>query len=258
LSKKLVCHRCGHTQDLFLFCPKCQSPNLKFIGTGIEKVVAELKKSFPGQKISKIDRETTLGAGDDFSDSNIIVGTQFALSTLAWQNIGLVGVINADSLFYIPDYRSLERTFNLLSKLAINISNQAIPQKLIIQSFAPENIIYKALKNWNRESFYQSELAERKDFNYPPFCKLIKLIYQNYEFNSGQQEIEAIYKNLLKANLDLENIIINAPQLAYGQQVRGRFRWHLIIKILQKDLDLKFLNQLPDSLIIDVDPENLL
>lgn len=252
-SKHLVCHHCGHKENLFLFCPKCKGPEIKLTGTGTEKVEIEIKKILPQSQTLKIDIETPFNGDSDKYD--IIIGTQYAFKFINWEKINLIGVINADTLFPLADFKSFEKTFNLLYKLALYISN---PKKeMIIQTFSPKNYIFQAFKKLDYKNFYLNELRERKTFKYPPFCQLIRLIYQNIEFAGGQEEINKIYK-ILSSKIDAKNIIINPPVLSRTQQVRGRFRWQIVLKILDKKSNLDFLNNLPENIIIDKDPENLL
>ncbi|MDD5341191.1 MAG: primosomal protein N' [Patescibacteria group bacterium] len=251
-SKKMLCHNCGHEQDLVLFCSECKSPNIKLTGTGTEKVETEVKKIFPKAKAIKLDIATP-NYKKDLSGYDIIIGTQFALDYINWEKISLVGVVSADTLFYLPDFRSQERTFDLLARMALFLGEG---KKMIVQTFTPDNYVFKALSEKDFKIFYKNEIAERQDLNYPPITKLVKIIGQSYEFNAGQEEIEEVYKNLKKTAGD--KIIILSPALIYSQQVRGRFRWQIIIKLLDRKTSLDFLKIVPDNLIIDVEPESLL
>lgn len=253
-NKKMVCNNCGHEEELILFCPECKSPNIKLSGTGTEKVEIEIKKIFPKAKVSKIDPEISLSK-KNLSEFDIIIGTQYAFDFVNWEQISLVGVINADTLFYLPDYRSLERTFSLMAKLVIFIGVNS--KKIIIQTSASQNYIFADLKNLDFKTFYNNEIKERKELGYPPIIRLVKLMYQSYEFNAGQKEVEEVYK-VLKLKVESSEVIIHAPSLIYSQQVRGRFRWQIIIKVLAKKAGLDFLKNLPDDVIIDVEPESLL
>jgi len=253
-NKKLVCHHCDNTQDLFLHCPKCKGTQIKITGTGTEKIESEIKELYPQSRILKLDQETPYidQRTDDF---DIIIGTQYAFNYIDWQQINLVGVINADTLLYLPDYRSMEKSFNLLIKLANFVAKK--DKEIIIQSFTPQNYIFKAIKTLDYKNYYINELNERKAFNYPPYSKLIRLIYQSIEYNAGQREIEAVYENI-KTKADEQKIIISPPMQAYTQQIRGRWRWQIIIKVIDQEHDLTFLNELPENIIIDRDPESLL
>jgi primosomal protein N' (replication factor Y) len=214
----------------------------------------EIKKIYPQAKILRLDLETPLH-DKKIADFEIIIGTQYAFDYIKWQEINLIGVLNADTLLYLPDYRSAEKTFNLLVKLAILLAD---PQKeLLIQTFRPENYIFQAIKSVDYRLFYKNELEERKALFYPPLGRLIKLIYQSIEFNGGQNEVNKIY-NELKTKINADKIVVNSPLLAYTQQVRGRWRWQIILKILDEKLSLAFLNNLPEDVIIDPEPESLL
>jgi primosomal protein N' (replication factor Y) len=253
VNKKLVCHHCLHEENLFLFCPQCQGLNLKFTGTGTEKVESELAKLFPLAKIAKCDQETSLG-NDKLANIDIIIGTQYAFDLIDWTSLNLVGVINADLLFYLPDYRGMEKTYNLLTKL---ISYMATEKKeMIIQTFTPNNYVFKSIIRLDCKNFYLRELRERKAFLYPPYSRLVRLIYQSIEFNNGQKEIERLFQQLKLINP--QQLIISPPLMAYTQQVSGRWRWQILIKILDKNLSLEFLKNIPENVIIDIDPENLL
>ncbi len=252
-SKELVCHHCGYKQSLFLFCPQCQGPNIKLTGTGTEKVEQEAKKIFPQAKIIKIDIDTPYTG--DLSVADIIIGTQFAFDFINWPEIATIGVINADTLLYLPDYRSIERTYNLLNKIILFLNNSS--QEVLIQTLSPQNYVFESLKNPGTNLFFEKELEERIALNYPPKVKLVKLIYQSIEFNYGQKDIVSIYQDLLEKTKGL-NVIINPPALAYTQQVRGRWRWQIIIKLLSDKVNLDFLNTLSENTIIDRDPESLL
>jgi len=252
-SKELICHHCGYKEALFLFCPKCHGPNIKLTGTGTEKVELEAKKIFPQARVVKIDIDTPHTG--DLKDAEIIIGTQYALDHINWSEIDLIGVINADTLLYLPDYRSSERTYNLLNKLILFLDNKQ--KEILIQTFSPQNYVFESLKDLVKSSFFNKEIEERTALKYPPIAKLIKLIYQSVEFNYGQSEIDKVYKDLV-AKIKNPEIIINPPNLAYTQQVRGRFRWQIIIKLLSDKGNLDFLDTLPENIIIDRDPESLL
>jgi len=253
-DKILKCHHCNYQQNLFLFCPECKGPNIKMQGTGTEKVETEIRKSLPLVKILRIDIDTPPST-EDIMENDIIIGTQYAFSYIDWNKIDMIGVINADTLLYLPDYKSMEKTFNLLMKLARFLEKK---NELIIQTFTPENYIFQAVSNFDYKKYYIQEIKERKSFYYPPISKLVRLIYQSIEFNAGQNEIKSLY-NKLKSDVGVDsNIVINPPVLAYTQQVRGRWRWQIVIKIKDQNNDLNFLQDIPENIIIDIDPVSLL
>lgn len=254
-NKQLTCHHCSYKKDLLLSCPKCKSTNIKLTGTGTEKIEQEIKNIFPAAKIIKLDIDTPF-YNQDLNKYDIIIGTQYAFNFINWEQIEFISVINADTLFYLPDFQAMEKTFNLLFKLATFINDER--KELLIQTFTAKNYIFKAIKKLDYKLFYISELKERKAFNYPPLTKLIKLIYQSIEFNAGQKEIKSVYNKLKEQTQTNKNIIITRPLLAHTQQVRGRFRWQIIIKLLDSQTNIDFLDKLPENIIIDIEPISLL
>jgi primosomal protein N' (replication factor Y) len=252
-DKLLICHHCDYKTGMILTCPTCKSVELKLTGTGTEKAEQDLQKLFPQAKIAIIDQENQ--NQDKIKDADIIIGTQYAFDFINWQEIQTIGVLNADILLYLPDYRSSEKTFNLLKQLILSIPDQQ--KEFFAQTMAPENFIFSTIRILDLKQFYRHEIKERRDLNYPPFSHLIKIIHQGVDFNGGEEEIQEVYKVLkLKVKSD-GSIVLNPPALAYTQQVRGRFRWQIIIKVLGSELNLDFLNDLPENLIIDIDPESL-
>ncbi|MCX6739744.1 MAG: primosomal protein N' [Candidatus Parcubacteria bacterium] len=248
-DKKLHCHHCKKLFDNILTCTKCRGSELKYSGYGLDKIAAEIKSQFPLAKQIKIDKDSEIKAGLDNYD--IIIGTQYCLDLLNWQKIGLIGAINSDVQLLSPDYKANEKSFNLLSKLIINNPGKDI----VIQTFSPARL--DIVKNLDTKKFFQEEIRDRKLLQYPPFSQLIKLIYQSVEFNFGQNEVENLHRKLKKA-LNNQDCIINSPALIYTQQLRGRYRWQIIIKVINSKADLEFLKSLPDEVIIDIDPESLL
>jgi primosomal protein N' (replication factor Y) len=238
---------------MILTCPACKSVELKLTGTGTEKAEFDLQKLFPQAKIAIIDQENQ--NQDKIKDADIIIGTQYAFDFINWQEIQTIGVLNADTLLYLPDYRSSEKTFNLLKQLILSIPDQQ--KEFFAQTMAPENYIFSTIRSLDLKQFYRHEIKERKDLNYPPFSHLIKIIYQSVDFNGGEEEILEVYK-VIKSKVESDGkIVLNPPALAYTQQVRGRFRWQIVIKVIGSELNLDFLNDLPENLIIDIDPESL-
>lgn len=248
-DKKLHCHHCQKLFDNVLTCGKCHGSQLKYSGYGLDKIAAEINIQFPQAKQIKIDKESEISS--DLVNYDIIIGTQYCFDLLDWQKIGLIGVINSDIQLLLPDYKSSEKSFNLLSKLIINNPGKDI----VFQTFSPERLAL--VKNLDTKKFFQEEIRDRKLMQYPPFSRLIKLIYQSVEFNFGQNEVDNLHRKLKKA-LNNQDCIINPPALIYTQQLRGKYRWQIIIKVINSKADLEFLKSLPDEVIIDVDPESLL
>jgi len=247
-DQALYCHQCNKKSELPPFCSKCNGTDFKFVGTGTQKVENEINKLFPDKKTVRIDQDAE--TIKNLNSYNIIIGTELALPFLKWESIGLVGIVSADTFLYLPDFRSTERTWHLLNKLAFLCQSD-----LIIQTYSPRNPALKYLNKLNKEEFYKNELKERQALNYPPFSCLIKLIYSNKDKKSCLDEAQRLYKVLKTSPLDVS---ILTPLNPF---IRGKWQMYNVIKFQspQQDKLLKKIMELvPDNWIIDRDPISLL
>lgn len=257
-SQKLKCHHCGFEQDMILFCPTCKSPHIKLTGAGTEKVEHELATRLRTANILKIDIDTPLPDNAyeaAIQKADIIIGTSYAFQYIDWDKIHLTGILAADQLFHLPDFRSAEKTFNLLYYLLINTVGER--KYIFLQTLSPDNYIIKAVQNLSIKEYYAKEIVHREMLQYPPFSTLVKLILQHDNFNQGEQISQKQFEVLKQQLHKIPEIMIFPPAPAHVQQVRGKFRWHIILKI-PKNTKLDFLYSLPENWIIDKDPESLL
>ena len=184
--------------------------------------------------------------------------------TKGWDlpNVGLVGIIDADSLLSIPDFKSDERAFQNIVQLIGRAGRTAshCPGKAVIQTFNPENFVLKTAAEMNFENFYQKEIRERKTLKYPPFSKLVKLLFRNRSRTRTDSETASIYKFL--KNLPSKNIQVLPPHYPLVPKIRDTFRKQIIIKILNSTeipapLE-KFLKKLSADWAIDIDPISII
>jgi primosomal protein N' (replication factor Y) (superfamily II helicase) len=245
-TKKIHCHHCGFSTDVSPLCPKCSGPNIKFKSKGVEDIANKIKNIFKDKKILTLSKEDKK---KNLDNVDILIGTQFALQKLDFNKIGLISFINFDQLIKYPDFRTEERAFQMVNNLlAITEDTQ-----FIIQTHNPDHIILQSLKKNNADMFYRSELKTRKELNYPPFFKLIKIIFQDKSNSKAFYLSDQLVKKIKDKKLDLE---ILGPLPAYPRKVRGKFRYNIIIKTKKPDLkDIYTL--VPSDYIIDVDPEKL-
>ncbi|GAB4142531.1 MAG: primosomal protein N' [Bacteroidia bacterium] len=180
---QLRCHYCGYTTAPPSQCEACGSPELKMKGFGTEKIEEELSLIFPEAKIARMDLDTTRGKHslqhlvNDFESGkiNILVGTQMVTKGLDFENVSLVGILNADQLMNFPDFRAYERAYQLMAQVAGRAGRRAKQGKVIIQTFQPSHFVIKCVVENDYLTLYQSELADRMQFYYPPFFRLIRL-----------------------------------------------------------------------------------
>jgi len=263
----LKCHHCNFKMELPLFCPKCHGPELKFIGTGTQRIENEIKKLNSDIKIIRIDTDAEIKKCIEQKNCSIgfdlIIGTQMALKFVDWERIGLVGIISADNFLYLPDFRATEKTYELFSLIIYRLSEKSPTSKIIIQTRKSENYALQALVKNDANLFYNQELEERKDFNYPPFTRLIKLIFQHKNEKKCIYESRRLWRELNKKIEKFKGVEMSLPQPVYTIKVRGRYRYQIILKIPLTSYQLlitnyQLLNFVPDHWIIDIDPESLL
>lgn len=237
-TKLLRCHYCGSVKKGTIFCPKCQSLDIQYRGFGTQRVEEELKKLFPGTKLLRMDLDTTStrGAHDRilkiFSDgeADILLGTQMVAKGLDFSRVTLVGVISADTQMLLPDFRSAERTFQLLTQVAGRAGRSNLAGEVIIQTFQPKHQSLQHVLKHEFKSFYENEITYRKELNYPPFSRLILI-----EFKSTKEKDvvrhSSKFAELLKTYA--KHFIILGPAAAALTKLRGQYRWHIIVKSLK-------------------------
>lgn len=246
-KNSLRCHYCGFTKFLDIKCPNCKEDAIRDFGTGTEKIETELKKIFPEAKIIRMDRDTTTKKGSHEKYINlieegkvdIIVGTQMISKGLDFPNINLVGVINADETLNIPDFRSNERTFQLLNQVSGRAGRSGIKSKVIIQTFNTDNIIFEFIKNNDYISFFKYEMELRKKLKYPPYYYIISIKICSKDYELASKNSTKIY-NYLKNNIEKQSIILG-PSTASLFKLNNIYRFQIIIKY-------KYDNKIFDSL----------
>ena len=180
-TNSLKCHYCGYETRNINICPKCKSKNIKYFGTGTEKLEQEIQKLFPKVKTIRMDIDTVTKKNshenilNKFKNENIdiLIGTQMVVKGHHFPNVTLVGVIAADSSLNIEDYRANERTFAILTQVAGRAGREGTNGRVIIQTYNPENFCIQYAKMQDYDLFFNTEIALRKQLKYPPFCDII-------------------------------------------------------------------------------------
>ena len=204
-NHSLVCHYCGYTISLPDLCPACQLPGIEIVGYGTERIEDDIDAVFPGEKISRMDLDTTRSKNsydriiDEFSQrrTNILVGTQMVTKGLDFDAVSIVGILNADTMINFPDFRSHERAFDMLEQVSGRAGRAHKQGKVIIQTSNPDHDVIKFVKAHDYEGFYQHELADRQKFGYPPFTKVIN-IYLKHREDATVGELAVRYSSLLR------------------------------------------------------------
>ncbi|MDD6795085.1 MAG: primosomal protein N' [Clostridiaceae bacterium] len=234
----LICHMCGRAQRQVKICPQCGSKYVKFFGAGTERVENEVKKYFPKARVLRMDVDTTKTKDSHEKiynafkngEADILIGTQMVSKGLDFKDVTLVGILAADISLNIPDYRSGERTFQIITQVAGRAGRGDKKGRVIVQTYTPENSSLKyALQN-DYESLYNDEISTRRAMNYPPFSKLF-LINGLCKDENKLRKFMNILIDRIQAILSEENEIeILGPSPCIITRIKDNFRWQIIIK----------------------------
>ncbi len=257
----LACHHCGHEETVPLSCPECQSYRIKFFGAGIDKIVSEIEKLFPKARIFKVD-STTINSKNDYenfynkfknNEVDIVIGTQMIAKGLDIPNVDLVGIISADTGLNMPHYKANEKTFQILTQVSGRSGRKENRGSTILQTYWPDALPIQSALNHDLNQFYENEIVQRENFNYPPFCKIVRIVSEHADKNKALAEIVK-----LEAILRQDNFIIIGPGACFYQKLHNKFRYHLMIKCDKIDKEIVDLWKKFPNLIWDVEPTNLL
>lgn len=271
-SKNLHCHYCGHTEEEPHSCPKCRSINLVHQGAGTQKVEDILRAVFPDKRTERLDMDVSRKKGmlekiiREFTDHtiHILTGTQIISRGLNFPAVLLSGILYLDDILNIPDFRSAENVFNLIVQVGGRAGRDKLPGEVVIQTYLPDHYAIKHAINYDLEKFYEEELALRKELNYPPFIRLIKITFEGED----QEEVKEVSKKIsasLNGQLkDRKNEVeILGPVSAPLSRIQGKYRYQVLIKAESFKLIREALQTLPRrenkvNIIIDVDPVSLM
>ncbi|MBI5475311.1 MAG: primosomal protein N' [Ignavibacteriales bacterium] len=234
-KKHLRCHYCGFIKMMPIFCPKCNSIAIQYRGFGTQRIEVELTELFPNAKILRMDLDTTSrkGAHDallkQFGEgkADILLGTQMVAKGLDFARVTLVGVISADTQMLLPDFRSTERTFQLLTQVAGRAGRSNLAGEVVIQTLQPNHSSLKFVALHDYKGFYEEEISFRKELNYPPYSRIILVEFKGRMESDVINSANAFNMILKKINRDL---LILGPAPAAISKLQGEFRWHLVLK----------------------------
>lgn len=247
----LRCHYCGHASKVPRHCPTCQSDHIRHFGTGTQKVEHELLRQFPGMKVIRMDVDTTSRKGDhekllsSFAEgrADVLLGTQMIAKGLDFPNVTLVGVIAADTMLHLPDYRAAERTFQLLVQVSGRAGRHDKSGKVIIQTYSIDHYSIEKASKYQVESFYHQECILRKRNFYPPYCGLYTLLLTHQDRNIlmriGQEMAQYLRNGAVSGYEVLGPVPPSIPR------IKDCYRLQIVIKVHHH---YQQLNQLKDRL----------
>ena len=263
----LFCPYCENNYKLNVLCPKCDSPFIVPAGKGTEKIEEKISEELDNVKVARFDLESTSKKGElenilkkfNEGEIDIIVGTQMIAKGHDFKNVSLVGIISVDNILNFPDYTSAERTFQLLVQCSGRAGRGNKRGKVFVQTYNPENYVFKFFKNYDFKGFYENELEFRKTAKYPPFYNLAHIIVEGNNQEKVKNSIKKIFEKINESD-----IIKLGPSKSPIFKIRNKYRFSILLKSKSKSKLNKTLRNIANfklfsgvDLKIDIDPENI-
>jgi primosomal protein N' (replication factor Y) len=273
----LACHHCGFHQDGLAGCPSCKSPFMRQLGLGTQRIEEEIHNAFPDAKVLRMDSDISSKRGaqelimSKFAngEADILIGTQMVAKGLDIHNVTTVGVLSADSLFNLPDFRSAERGFQLLTQVSGRAGRGQKEGKVVWQLYSNCIQPIQYALNHDYDNFAITELESRVSFSYPPYSQLIRLIISSIDNELALAQAERLAEELssvLEDSVEPDKVIILGPSPCLIEKLKGLYRHQILIKNLAGKPGHHLITQYLKSkeikedirLAIDIDPYDLL
>ncbi len=257
------CLHCAYKTSITPQCSKCKGIIFENVGLGTQKVEKEIKNLFPSARVARLDSQVAKEAAyqakiyQEFSarQIDILIGTQMISKGWDLPNVALIGIIDTDNALSIPDFSAGEKFYENIVQVSGRVARPGakFPGSVVIQTYQPENKSIRFSAERNYEAFFQFEIAERKALSFPPFGRLVKLVFQDYDARKTEVETEKV-STVMQSIPDTK---VTEAQEAFVPKIRGRFRRQIIIKCKSKFIPEKLiveLKKLGTGWIIDIDP----
>lgn len=262
-NNRLMCHYCGHSVPFSSVCPECGEDAVRYSGFGTQKIEDELATLLPDAKIVRMDTDSTAGKNshekllDSFAkgEYDIMIGTQMVAKGLNFPNVTLVGVVSVDQQLYNDDFRSLEKTFSLLTQVVGRAGRGDVAGTAVIQTLTPENEIIQLAAKQDYDEFFKTEIRLRKGLVYPPYCDLcvVGFVGSNESVvKSAANNALALIRGYTTGEYAGEKIITLGPMPARVAKISGKFRYRLIIKCRNS----KSFRQMISALLVEMGKDN--
>jgi len=234
-SQDVRCHYCGHGDKAPQICPRCKSTYIKTKGFGTEQIEEELSLHFPEIKIARMDLDTTRGKHSyariisDFEEQRvqILVGTQMVTKGLDFDHVGLVGILNADGLLNYPDFRAFERAYQLMAQVSGRAGRKGRRGLVVVQTSDPQHFIIEQVVKNDYEGMYEAELAQRKQFRYPPFIRMITITIKHRD----RDVVDKASDVLASALRHVPDKLLLGPEYPLIQRIRNKYNKQIILKM---------------------------
>ena len=244
----LLCHYCGAKFKMIDACTECGSKYIRYGGMGTERVVIELNKLFPSARILRMDRDTTQTKEGHFSilsafsegKADILVGTQMIAKGHDFPNVSLVGILDADQSLHFSDYRSAERTFELITQVAGRSGRADVKGKVVLQTYSPDNPVLRQAIKYDYLSFFKNEISIRKATAFPPFADIIRILFSSESEEKAVETVKAAYKDLsVIRDENKDKFRFFGAMKSPIKRLQNKFRYQILMRITKDDENLK-------------------
>ena len=239
-EKCLKCHYCGTKYNMLSACPDCGSVKLSYAGTGTQRIAAELQKLYPNARIIRMDNDTTSGKEGHYKilktfaekKADILVGTQMIAKGHDFPSVTLVGILDADMSLHFSDYRSGERTFQLITQVAGRSGRAEEKGKVVLQTFDPENEVLRFATAYDFEGFYENEISLRAAMAFPPFSKIVRVLVTGEDDKKCIEALREVYVGLEKLYLDNpDKFLFFNKMRAPIKRIQNKYRYQVLMRI---------------------------
>ncbi|MGH1050138.1 primosomal protein N' [Bacillus cytotoxicus] len=246
MNYRLKCHYCSYEEQMPTACPACNSSHIRFFGTGTQKVEEELTKLFPEARVIRMDVDTTSRKGmhekllKAFGEekADILLGTQMIAKGLDFPKVTLVGVLTADTMLHLPDFRASEKTYQLLTQVSGRAGRHDLPGEVVIQTYTPEHYSIELAKGQNYDLFFEQEMQMRRMRQYPPYYYVALVTVSHPELLKAVQVTEKIV-GYLRANCSRQTMVLG-PVASPIPRIKDRYRYQCMIKY-KREPNLKYV-----------------
>ena len=265
----LICHRCNAREPIPERCPACEGRRIRYFGSGTQRIEELVRQISPRARLLRWDRDTTGRRGsheqilERFAnhEADVLIGTQMIAKGLDLPLVTLVGVVSADVGLYLPDFRSAERTFQLLTQVAGRAGRSSRGGRVIFQSYTPQHYALQAAAEHDYHAFYEREMAFRREQQYPPVSRVARLIFWHKKLETVEEQTRRMADGLRRRTEELgvwgESIDLLGPAPAPFSRFRSYFRWQIIIRAADPSVLLRGID-IPFGWRIDVDPVSMM
>lgn len=245
-ENQLKCHYCGAAYTVPSVCPSCGSDSIRYGRDGTEKIVSDLKKLFPKARFIRMDNDTTRGKTGHLSiltafrngEADVLVGTQMIAKGHDFPRVTFVGILDADLSLYIGDYMAIEKTFQLVTQVAGRAGRYKLPGRVVLQSYSPKHYVFYFASKYDYEGFYRKEINVREVTQFPPFVKIVRVLFMGEDENSVFELTKATTGELRKLSTRYENDFVYIKAMKSPiKRMENKYRYQIMMKLKVDNAD---------------------